>query len=522
MIAGLPMVGGLLLPGVASEVVPGSDVAPDGFGAVLAAAMGPGVTPDTAGDARAVPDADEEDASVALVPVVAVLPDPVMVPVPVAVQPGDAAVPDLAGQGDAVVRARPDRGEAAALLRAGMVAASLPVPVAPRGTVPAAAPSGLVTEAPEVGLRAVVPALTPIFVQDRAPVPVPAVVAASPPPLSASVAAVPAPAVAVVAPLAEAVVPSADLVPAVATASPLVAAAAAEMLPLPVLRGLSVVQQVPVEGLPAEIELASAPVTVPKVLLAMPVAPPQDIAPEPSAPVVRDALPVRVVPPLLAEVVDAPRPDAGQRDDSGAVAGALQEIVLPVRRLRGDLPEVLTVLQGSTGAQRELDGRTALGEAASDVVAPVGSAVVLPGVSGGNAVVRRVSEAVPAVALPEAAPASSVESAALGPVAIGVEGGEQDLRVSLSGSSAAAATMSAEAPRLLAELAANGVRVQSLAFDGRAEFAADAGGQGGFGAGPGQQGASQSGSERGRAGIAAGLMRLPDAPARPRASERYA
>lgn len=66
------------------------------------------------------------------------------------------------------------------------------------------------------------------------------------------------------------------------------------------------------------------------------------------------------------------------------------------------------------------------------------------------------------------APASdlAVESGRLGAVRIGIEGDAGDLKVSLGLSPAAAALVAAEAPRLIADLAAGGVRLQSLDVSG--------------------------------------------------------
>ena len=60
----------------------------------------------------------------------------------------------------------------------------------------------------------------------------------------------------------------------------------------------------------------------------------------------------------------------------------------------------------------------------------------------------------------------AVDSGRLGTVRIGVDGGAGDLRVSLGLSPAAAALVAADAPRLIAELAAGGVQLQSLDVSG--------------------------------------------------------
>lgn len=60
----------------------------------------------------------------------------------------------------------------------------------------------------------------------------------------------------------------------------------------------------------------------------------------------------------------------------------------------------------------------------------------------------------------------AVDSARLGAVRIGIEGGAGDLKVSLGLSPVAAALVTADAPRLIAELAAGGVWLQSLDVSG--------------------------------------------------------
>jgi hypothetical protein len=201
---------------------------------------------------------------------------------------------------------------------------------------------------------------------------------------------------------------------------------------------------------------------------------------------------------------------------------------VPPARFVADLPlppvvaAVLPAPRGD-GARREFE--------AIPVVEPVVSAatsVGLPGVSGGNPVVRGGAGDGSPVAPP--APAAgeqqfSVASDTLGPVDIGVDGGGEDLRVRFSAEAGAARVMAAEAPRLLADLAAQGVRVQALAFDGRAETGLAAGADGS----PAQQSPGQPG---GQPGFAAGRQAaaLPESAVTgsgagsriPRISERYA
>jgi hypothetical protein len=192
-------------------------------------------------------------------------------------------------------------------------------------------------------------------------------------------------------------------------------------------------------------------------------------------------------------------------------------------------PVVAAVLpdRRGDGARREFDAVPV-----AEPVVPGAASGGLPGVSGGNPVVRGGSGDALPVAPPVPAGVEqsfSVASDALGPVDIGVDGGGEDLRVRFSADAGAARVMAAEAPRLLADLAAQGVRVQALAFDGRVETGAEPGFAAGAGGGGSQQPSGQLG---GQPGFAAGRQpaALPEpaviasgAGARvPRISERYA
>ncbi|MBC7520855.1 MAG: flagellar hook-length control protein FliK [Sandarakinorhabdus sp.] len=68
-----------------------------------------------------------------------------------------------------------------------------------------------------------------------------------------------------------------------------------------------------------------------------------------------------------------------------------------------------------------------------------------------------------------AATAMTVTTEQLGAVSIGVDDDAGHLRVRLSGSALAMDTVAAQAPRLVAELAATGVRLSSLDIAGRAD-----------------------------------------------------
>lgn len=130
-----------------------------------------------------------------------------------------------------------------------------------------------------------------------------------------------------------------------------------------------------------------------------------------------------------------------------------------------------------------------------------GSEAGAPAASGLAAVVAGSTERarhVAAVAAPPGegpqaqAPAQvSVASERLGAVRVGLEGGPQDLRVSLALAPSGAWLVAAEAPRLVAELAAQGVRVQSLDI-------------GGGGAGGSATGSPAGGDGRPRGGSPAG------------------
>ncbi len=107
----------------------------------------------------------------------------------------------------------------------------------------------------------------------------------------------------------------------------------------------------------------------------------------------------------------------------------------------------------------------------------------------------------------------AVSSDRLGAVRIGIEGASGDLRVSLGLSPAAAVIVAADAPRLLADLAAGGVRLQSLDLSG----SGFAGGQG-----P-SQGAPQQSSQSGPGPHTALQSEInPVIPARARTADRYA
>jgi hypothetical protein len=115
---------------------------------------------------------------------------------------------------------------------------------------------------------------------------------------------------------------------------------------------------------------------------------------------------------------------------------------------------------------------------------------------------------VPPPVVAEAPPV--VSSDRFGDVRIGVEGDARDLKVSLAVSAGPPALLAAEAPRLAADLAANGIRLQSL----------DVGSFAGGSAGSGQQ--PRPGQPQGSAVPAAGPSHASRPPSRPAAADRYA
>jgi hypothetical protein len=107
----------------------------------------------------------------------------------------------------------------------------------------------------------------------------------------------------------------------------------------------------------------------------------------------------------------------------------------------------------------------------------------------------------------------AVRSDRLGAVRIGIEGAPGDLRVSLGLSPASALLVAADAPRLLADLAAGGVRLQSLDLSG----SGFAGGQGPSQGAPQQPPHSGSGP---RAAVQSDINPVLPVPAR--TADRYA
>jgi hypothetical protein len=113
--------------------------------------------------------------------------------------------------------------------------------------------------------------------------------------------------------------------------------------------------------------------------------------------------------------------------------------------------------------------------------------------------------------VPDSLPAVTTET--FGPVRIGLEGDVADLRVSLAVSAGAPALLAVDAPRLAADLAANGIRLQSL------DVGSFAGGAGGSLAGGGGQ---QRPAGQQAATLPTGSFAAPPSPSRAAAADRYA
>lgn len=128
--------------------------------------------------------------------------------------------------------------------------------------------------------------------------------------------------------------------------------------------------------------------------------------------------------------------------------------------------------------------------------------------------------AIPATAPPAAPIDIALSSSRLGDVRIGVDGAADDLRVSIGLSPAAAAIVAADTPRLFADLAATGIRLQTLDLSGAGYQP-----QGFSGSGTGQSPPQHS--AHGQQGQAFQPAARPPPAARPepahtRASDRYA
>jgi hypothetical protein len=123
----------------------------------------------------------------------------------------------------------------------------------------------------------------------------------------------------------------------------------------------------------------------------------------------------------------------------------------------------------------------------------------------------------PAAAAPVPDALPIVTSDTFGQVHIGLEGDSTDLRVSLAVSAGAPGLLAADAPRLAADLAANGIRLHSL------DVGSLAGGAGGSleGGAPGRGGQQRHAGQPGQTAPAAAFA-APPPPSRPAAADRYA
>lgn len=154
-------------------------------------------------------------------------------------------------------------------------------------------------------------------------------------------------------------------------------------------------------------------------------------------------------------------------------------------------------------------GPTSAAPAPTGLAAPLSANMAAAGPAGASAAgsAAPVSPTAQPAAVPDAPPALSSDR--FGEVHIGLEGDARELKVSLAVSSGAPALLAAEAPRLAADLAANGIRLQTLDVGSFAGGTASGGQQ----PRPGQPHASAAVAASGHA----------DTPAsRPAAADRYA
>jgi hypothetical protein len=124
------------------------------------------------------------------------------------------------------------------------------------------------------------------------------------------------------------------------------------------------------------------------------------------------------------------------------------------------------------GRDRPIRGRAVAAGSLAPVAQPLPAAFAPPMVAERAAVPAAPLASIPGASAPDrTATAMTVTTEQLGAVGIGVDDDAGQLRVRLSGSALAMDTLSAQAPRLVAELAATGVRLGSLDIAGRADTA---------------------------------------------------
>lgn len=137
-----------------------------------------------------------------------------------------------------------------------------------------------------------------------------------------------------------------------------------------------------------------------------------------------------------------------------------------------------------------------------------------------------ITAAAPAANLPAAPFEIALSSSRLGNVHIGVDGAADDLRVSIGVAPAAAAIIAADAPRLIADLAASGIRLQALDLSGAGVSGQSDQPQGFAGSGTGQPPPHHAPNAPAYPLPASQPFAAPPAPraepAHPRASDRYA
>ncbi|KAB7648330.1 hypothetical protein F3168_01005 [Polymorphobacter fuscus] len=150
---------------------------------------------------------------------------------------------------------------------------------------------------------------------------------------------------------------------------------------------------------------------------------------------------------------------------------------------------------------------------AASALPSLASAPLLPNAADGSAPAPRAEASEPAAAM-------VVASDRLGDVRIGIEGTAHDLRLSLGLAPAVAPLVAAEVPRLVADLAASGVRLQSLELTGAGANSAGGGTAFGHNLPQGQREAPPQATRP----LAAAVLPPPPAVTapRPRFPDRYA
>ncbi len=415
---------GAVVPGLPAGLVAPAAAPPEGFAALFAAALP--MPPAVAAEATPVP------------------PETLAVPVPSETpaaplrietapsapedRPAIAALP-LPAQADppatvrkAVARTNPQRLPADEQPTA-VAAVAVPMPAlvlvsGAASAVPVAdSPAIAGAATPKLPALALQPAVSPSPAE--APVPSDAAVAAEKPPAGA-------------AEIPNALAPTPQLVVLPAPRPRKVAEAAMPPIPIPAATAPS----------------AAAPASPPPAL-ALPVTPDSTaVAARPAA---------RPV-PLVADNALA---DPEAAPPHLATPTALAPLPLPV--VAAPMPVAAPISVAATAPTPRLRGRPS-GEPADAALPALPALPPLPApvaVRHGDSAPTMAATA-PAEAPRPSEPALTVTSQALGDVRIGLEGGAQDLRVSLALAPGGAALVAADAARLAGDLAAGGIRLQSL------------------------------------------------------------